>query len=104
PREQLAQIRRAAADVAADEVRVRSFHFRAIADVPRQDALAEAGRKALDLLFDALGHVESRRVGNVAVGPGDMFTCGRAAFVEQTRLGEQDERTFGRFALGDFAL
>src|SRR5437879_1160177 len=58
PRQQLPQIRCAVVDVTADEVGIFLLHSRAVQRVPRQDAVAEAGREPLDLVFYLPGHVE----------------------------------------------
>src|SRR5579859_366866 len=62
--------------------------------MPRQDALAKAGREALDLRLDALGHVVRRAVRHVAVYPGDLFSLRCAGNVEEALLRYQHERTF----------
>ena len=60
---------RAARDVAADVGRVVRLEPRRPGDVAGQHEVAEARREALDLGLDALGHVDGRAVGHVAVGP-----------------------------------
>jgi len=40
----------------------------------------------------------------MAVSPGGVFARGSAGGVKKTRLGEQDKRAFGMFALTDVAL
>src|SRR5256885_10715557 len=62
----------------------------------RQDQLAEAGREALHLGLDAVGHVGRRAVGDMAVGPRSVLARGRACPVPEARLDEQDEGALGR--------
>ena len=54
--EELAEIHGAADDVAADEVGVHGFERGGGRNVAGEDAVAEAGGEALDLLLDALEH------------------------------------------------
>ena len=45
------------ADVAADQVCVGCFEISGRGDVAGENAVAESGGEALDLIFDALGHI-----------------------------------------------
>src|SRR3954463_14862581 len=54
-------------DVAADVVGVVGLHAGDAPDVAREDALAEAGREALDLALDRLRRVPVVRGGHVGV-------------------------------------
>ena len=65
----------AAADVAAEEVGVPGFEGGGAHGVAGEDAVAETGGEALDLLLDSGGGVAAPVVGDVAVGP-----CGVASF------------------------
>jgi hypothetical protein len=53
----LAKIHRAASDVTAYQVGVRRFKLRGRKDPARQNAPAEPGSKALNLIFQLLQHV-----------------------------------------------
>src|SRR5204863_2102493 len=55
--ELLAQLRGAAVDRSADEVRVGGFELARAGEAARGDPVAKAGREALDLGLDALGEV-----------------------------------------------
>jgi hypothetical protein len=50
----LQDVRRSSRDVAADEICVHSFEVSGPEDAARQNAVSEARRKALDLVFDSL--------------------------------------------------
>src|SRR5262249_5830873 len=95
PEEQLTEIVDAAADVPADQVRVMALDIGRPQDGSREHAIAEAWREPFDLLLDPRQHVLSRPVRHVAVGPRGLPICGRARRVEQRRLRDQDEGTFG---------
>ena len=60
PEDHLPRVVGAGDDVAADVVGVVRLHRRHAADVPGEDAFAEAGREALDLRLDRLGGVARR--------------------------------------------
>ena len=102
--EELAQVDRSAADVAADEVGVHGFQRGGRGDVAGEDASAEAGGEAFDLGFEAVergcGIGIWSTVGDVAVGPGDVLALGSAAGVEESGLGNEDEGAFGVAAGG----
>lgn len=69
-----------------------------------EDAVAKAGRKALDLRFNVFGHVDDRAVGDMAVSPGNMFAFRCAGFVEECRLGKQHKRTLRMVSVCDGAF
>src|SRR5258708_31856656 len=69
PRNSLQERVRAAADIAADEVRVVLFQLRCTHRVAREDAIAKTGRETLDLFLDSLRHIVGRSVGHVAISP-----------------------------------
>jgi hypothetical protein len=43
-----------------------------------QDQVAKTGREPFDLRFNAVGHIDSGPVGDMAVGPKRMLTSGSA--------------------------
>src|ERR1019366_7713544 len=92
-----------AAEIATDEVGIMAFHGGGAENVAPQNALAEAGGKALHLRLDGVRHVHRRRVGHVAVGPGGVLSLGSAGGIEKGVLDEKDERRAGvvGFPLGD---
>lgn len=92
-KQELPQINRAAADIAAHQVRVHAFERRRSENSPRQNTIAETRRKALDLGFQAWQHVELGAIRDVAVSPGYVAVLGSTRRVEQRRLGEEDEWT-----------
>src|ERR1035438_5176006 len=93
--EELADIERAAIEIAADEVGIVVFHGGGAENVAAQDALPEAGGEALHLGLNGIGHVRRGRVGQVAVGPGGMLSLGSAGGVEKGVLDKEDERRAG---------
>src|ERR1700690_1927599 len=58
--------------VSSYEVRVVGLEIRGAQDVAGEDAGAETGGKALDLVLDAGQHVDDGAVGDVAVSPGGV--------------------------------
>ena len=76
PEEDLAHGECAAGNVAADKIGVHSLKPRGRKCAAGKDAVTEAGGKALDLGFDATGHVDGRSIGDVAVGPQYMLALG----------------------------
>ena len=67
-----------------------------------ENAVPEAGCEALDLIFESLGHVNSRSIRNVTVGPYGVLSDGGAGCVEETGLCEQHEGPLGNSPLGYF--
>src|SRR5262249_51558717 len=59
--------------------------------VPREDAVTEAGREALDLRLDACRHVHLAAVGNMAIGPGRLLVLWSPRRVEEALLRQQNE-------------
>src|SRR5437899_3160330 len=57
-RNQLRYVNGAAANIAACEVRIRSFQIGRARFVARENAIAETGGKPFDLRFDSLRHVD----------------------------------------------
>ena len=97
--EELAKIVGAATYVATDEVGVHGFERGGRGDVAGENGRAEAGGEALDLGFEAfeggVGFGFRSAVGDVAVGPGDVFARRSAGGVEEGGLAEEDERALG---------
>src|SRR5947207_725992 len=91
PRGELREQVRPARDVAADEIRVFALEVSGRARAAREDAVAKAGREALDLLLDCRTHVDGRAVRDVAVRPGRVLAGRGTGVVEETLLREQDE-------------
>ena len=58
PRPELPQVLNAAVDVASDIIGIVLFHRSGRHDAACEDAIAKARREALNLRFDAPGHVE----------------------------------------------
>ena len=83
---------RAAGDVPAGIVLVAPLDLRGRHDAPREDALAEARRKALELGLHALGHVDGRAVRDVAIHPRGLLAARRARRIEQALLADEHER------------
>src|SRR5436309_13670584 len=77
--------------------------------MPRQNAIAKAGRESLNLGFDAARHVHLRIVRHVTITPSGVLTRRRASLIEQALLRKQYKRAFGvsslsnnAFAFGNF--
>src|ERR1700679_180431 len=87
--EELGEGHVAAGDVAAEEVGVPGGEGFGVAGAAGEDAVAEAGGEAGDLGLDDGGAVYDGAVGDVAVGPGGVFSCGRACGVEEAGLDEE---------------
>lgn len=100
--EKLGEVVLPAGHVAADHRGIVLFQFRGAAGVAGEDAIAEAGGEALDLLFDAVGHVGGATRGNVAIGPAGVAAGGGAGGVDQGLLGDEHERLFGRATVRHF--
>ena len=98
PGEHLAQVGRAAVDVAADVVRVLGLEVGRTARRPREHDVAEPGREPLDLALDRRRHVDRRAVGHVAVRPQRVPARRRAAGVDQALLGDEHEGPLGMAA------
>src|ERR1051326_885141 len=103
-REELRDDRSAAIDVAADEVRIKSFHLRGRERTACENARAKAWCETFNLILDAIGHIDRRTVWDVTIGPQRVLTFRRARRVEQRRLREQHERTIRTLPLPDRRL
>ncbi len=84
-----------ARDVASYEVSVHALKICGREDSPRQDAIAEAGREAIDLIFEVVKHVYLRPIRHMTIGPGCVFACRGPCAIEKTGLGQQNEGTVG---------
>ena len=91
-KQELATVERAAADVTSNQIGVHVFEICRSENAAGENGFAEAGREALDLIFEALQQVDFRSVGNMTVGPRDVFTSGSAGWIEQSGLSEKNER------------
>src|SRR2546421_4918759 len=58
----------------------------------RQDAVAKTRSETFDLGFDALCHIESRSMRDVAIGPYCMLSFRCACRIKQALLGKQHKR------------
>ena len=62
-------VARAAPDVTADQVGIVLFERGRRQHVAMEDQIAEAGREALELTLDPIGHVNGRTVRDVNIRP-----------------------------------
>src|SRR5262249_58246738 len=76
--EKLPDVRPAAADVAANVVRIVALEISRRELRGRENPVAEPRGEALDLGQDPLSHVYGRAVGHMAIGPDRVATGGRA--------------------------
>ncbi len=67
--EDLAHCKGSAGYIAAHKIGVHGLKPRRRKHAASKDAVTETGSEALNLGFDAIGHVDGRTVGDVAVGP-----------------------------------
>ena len=72
--------------------------------MPRQDAVAEAGREAFDLRFDGRRHVDRGAVRHVAVRPDGVLTGRGAGLIKQALLGHERIGLFRHLAVPDQPL
>src|SRR5512132_2811362 len=103
-RNQLRQICRAAADVAACQIWIRFLEISGTHFVAGNHAIAKTGRESLDLRLNALRHVHLAVEWNMAVRPKRVLPARGASFVKKTLLRDQHEGTFGNFPARDVAL
>src|SRR5262249_7518102 len=89
--EELAQIRGAAGDVAADEVRIVTLKLSWPHHGAGENALAETWRKALHLLFDGGSHVSGISVGHVTITPRRVPSGWSPRSIKKTGLREKYE-------------
>ncbi len=74
-------------DVAPDTIGIIPLHIRRRHNMPGNYSTPETGGEALNLVFDASGHIRSGSVGNMTVTPDDMpATVARTGMVEKARL------------------
>src|SRR5438876_1921574 len=104
PREELPQIGDAARDRAADVVRIVRLEIPSAHDVAREDAVAEAGCKPLDLPLDGLGLIHRRPVGDVTVRVAGVLAPRRPGGVELALLDDEHERPLRMLAAPDGRL
>ena len=103
-RNQLRQVRCAAVDVAAGQIRIRSSEISGTHLVAGEDAIAKTGRESLDLRFDLIRHIRAAAERNMAVRPERVLTARRSRFIEQTLLRDQHERALGNFSAHNLAF
>ena len=104
PRPELPNILNSAVDVASDIVGIVLFHCGWRHDTARKDAVTKARCEALDLRFNAPGHIERRAAGDMAIGPGRVFSLWRARGIEQGLLDDNDVWPLRVLALPDGAF
>src|SRR2546421_9793279 len=100
-RDELPQIRGAAVNVAAREIRIQFFQIGRAHFVARQNAIAETGSEPLDLRFDFVGDVDLRSEWHVRIGPKRVLTTRGARFVKKTLLCDQNKWALGNFSVCD---
>src|SRR5437879_8553814 len=114
PRNQLRDVNAAAANIAAREVRIRSFQIGRARFVACENTIAETGGEPFDLRFDSFRHVDLVRhrtdsrwratEWNVAIRPECGLSARRARFIKQALLRPQHKWTLRDFAARDVAL
>src|SRR6185503_9205012 len=102
--EELEEVRGSTTDRAADGRGIVTFDVGRGARVACQDQVAKTRGEALDLRLDAPGHVDGRRVRNVAVRVARVPAHGRAQRVEQALLRDEHEGSLGDLAAPGRAL
>src|SRR5581483_8096297 len=83
---------------AADEVPVAPLQLAWADRAASEHEVAEAGREALDLRLDRVGHVAGPAVRDVAVRPRRVLPLRGARRIEERVLGEDHERPVDRTA------
>src|SRR5690606_30211928 len=91
PQQGLAQVRRAAIDVAARQVGVVSLQPGRRQDGPLQHDVPEPRRKTLQLRLDPVRDVAAESVRHVRVGPGGVGAARRSRRIEERWLGHEEE-------------
>ena len=104
PREQLTEVGHPAGDRAADVVRVVVLEVGGAHHVASEDPVAESRGEPLDLVFDGLGAILRRPVGDVAVRPAGVLAGGRSGGVEKARLDDDREGPLGVLSVPDSGL
>src|SRR5262249_35127013 len=88
PGDHLPDVLTAAADIAANVIRVVTLHFHRRHGVSADDAVPEARSEPLNLRFDTVCHIHGRTVRYVAVSPCGVFVAGSPRSIKQALLGE----------------
>src|SRR5262249_14871569 len=104
PGEELPEVGDAARDRAADVVGIVVLKLPRPQGVPRENAVAEAGREALDLSLDDVRPVDGRPRRDVAVRVARVLASGGPAAVELALLDEEDEGSLGMLTAPDGGL
>ena len=92
-KKKLPEIDRASADIASNQVCIPGLQLCRGPGTPRQNTIAKSRREALDLLFQSVHHVNRRAMGNMAIGPCNVFAHRSTRRIEQRRLRQQNERS-----------
>src|SRR5947209_7524977 len=92
--QKLPEVYCSATDIPANQIRIHCFKVSGLEHSSTKHAIAESRSKTFDLCFHARKHVDIRSIRNMAVGPCDVLTCGRACRIVECRLREQYERLF----------
>src|ERR671910_471270 len=104
PRVELTKVLEAAVDVPADVVRVACLYVGRAHGVPREDQVAEARSKALDLRLHPFRHVHGRPVRDMAVRPEGVLSGRGPRLVEEALLRDDHVRPLRRLAAPDGVL
>jgi hypothetical protein len=100
----LPKICRAAADIAADQVRIGFLKFGGASFVTRKNAVTKTWCEPLDLGFDFFGDVNVATERYMRVSPERMLPRRRTRFIKHALLCHEHEWTLGQFARGNVAL
>lgn len=94
-KQQLTNVHSPASDIASYEVRVHALKIGRRKNAPRQNAVAEAGSETINLILQFLQHVYFRSMRHMTIGPRHVFARWSPGVIEETGLGQQNERTVG---------
>src|SRR5262249_23074108 len=101
---QLHDIRRAAVNIAASQIRIRFLQIGSAHFVTSDNAIAKTGRESFNLRFNAVRHVALAIEWNLAVDPEGMSAARCPRFIKQTLLRDQHKRPLRNFSLRDVAF
>ena len=94
-KQKLTNVQSSATDIASHEIGVHALEIGGRKNAPGQDAVAEAGSEALDLIFQFLQHVDVGSIRYVTISPGNVFARWSARVVKEARLGQKYEGVIG---------
>jgi hypothetical protein len=100
-KDKLPNIHESAPNVASNKVRVHALKIGGRKDAARQNAIAKARSKSLNLSFQPFEHVYFASVRHMTIGPGRMFSRWSPRAIKQTGLSQQNERTLGVLSHSD---